>query len=550
MMMVSGGSTPGLAEFLAELERRFDDLGADGVRAALRAAAAGLPGSQRPAFLAMFDARPTEPAERLLADVESFVAERAATTDATYDSWRRGRYRHDRWDGDHDGWMESAEADDLYRRLGDRFVHGDWATAVAGYRRLLYASIEDVDSPDGVVIGGSAEVVSEAIARYVRCLLGDVSRPAPDRAALVVEVIDDLASGLGAPTLGDVVGSHPEPVADHDAVLGALGAAAEDRARTEPSWSFRRFYDLALDIAVTLDGPDGLARLARDPTMPHRHRAWERWMTELVVAERIPESVEVGDEALRSLEPSRDRAHVADQHAGLQRSVGQHRGALASGLVAFIDAPTLLRLRWVLDDADTAGSRVDLDDIVGRVDDPAVRLALHHLAGWPDLADRIVGERPDSTPELAAVAVAGLLLTSTASAGVHTRLSEALLATLDTERVAWDTGLRRTPRLDTAEPDPEPRPLAPRIAAALHQVPPEPARLTIAAVRVDAIAADVLSSKSRSAYGLVARLVVALAHTPGAEDQATASSVIEHYDRTYRRFAAFRKDLQQASGDA
>ncbi len=167
----------------------------------------------------------------------------------------------------------------------------------------------------------------------------------------------------------------------------------------------------------------------------------------------------------------------------------------------------------------------------------------------PTYPIRSFGDRPASTLELAAVAVAGLLLTSTASAGVHTRLSEALLATLDAGRVAWDIGLRRTPRLDTADPDPEPRPLAPRIAAALHQVPPDPERLTIAAERVDAIAADVLSSKSRSAYGLVARLVVALAHASAAADQATAPSVIEHYDRTYRRFAAFRKELKQASGD-
>jgi hypothetical protein len=543
--MAADSPSLGLAEFLASLDRRFDDLGTDGVRAALRAAALGLPGSQRPAFLAMFEARPTEPVDRLLADIESWIAEQPET-DASLDWGRRGRYRRDFWDDD-DGPMVSAEADELYRRLGERFVHGEWTTAAAGYRRLLYASIEDVDSPDGVVTGGSAEVVSEAMARFVRCLLGDVSLPVLDRVALVVEVIDDLASGLGMPSLGDVLGSHPEPLADHDAVLGALGAAVEDRARREPSWSYWRFHDLALDVAVTLGGPGGLARLARDATMPHRDRAWERWMTELAAADRVAESIEAGDEALRSLEPSRDRARIADQHASLQRRVGEHRGALASGLVALRDDPTLLRLRWVLDDADTAATPVDLDDLAGHIGDPSVGMALRFLSGRPDVVDHLVGERPGATLELGAAAAAGLMLTSTATAGAHTRLCEALIATLDTGRAAWDAGLRRRPHFAGGDPDPEPKPLAPRIAAALRQVPPDPERLTVAAERVEVLAADVLSNKSRSHYGLVARLVVALASTSAAADQATASSVIEHYDRTYRRFAAFRKELQQAA---
>lgn len=72
-------------------------------------------------------------------------------------------------------------------------------------------------------------------------------------------------------------------------------------------------------------------------------------------------------------------------------------------------------------------------------------------------------------------------------------------------------------------------------------------RLTVARHRVETSAADVMSNKARGSYGRVAQLVVALAHISEDAGCGTAASVIADFDREYRRFAAFRKELQHAA---
>lgn len=42
-------------------------------------------------------------------------------------------------------------------------------------------------------------------------------------------------------------------------------------------------------------------------------------------------------------------------------------------------------------------------------------------------------------------------------------------------------------------------------------------------------------------------MVVALAYTTQTVGRGTAASVIAEFDREYRRFAAFRKELEQAA---
>ena len=147
-------------------------------------------------------------------------------------------------------------------------------------------------------------------------------------------------------------------------MLAELGALCEERTRSSSSWIASPLHDLALDVAVERDGPDALARLARDRTMPLRDRAWERWMTELAVSNRLTDSIAVGAEAIGSIVPSHDRARLADQLAGLQRRIGAHDSALATGVIAFNDEPTLRRLRQILDDADVVERAAPLESIV------------------------------------------------------------------------------------------------------------------------------------------------------------------------------------------
>jgi hypothetical protein len=288
--------------------------------------------------------------------------------------------------------------DDLYRRLGERFLTGEWQIAVDGYRRLLGAAIGDIDSPDGALVGGSDELVREGMIRLVRALLADRTIAPAQRAAHVVDVMDDFGSVGGHPRLDEVLSAHPEPIDDIDEALAALGARCEERARAWSAWDGAPFHELALDVAVARDGPDALARLARDRTMTRRDRVWERWMTDRV---------------------------------------------------------------------------------------------------WPGRG---------LSPELG--------------------------------------------RDAKSEPDEEPSPLSARVIGVLEHVAPDPRRATVAADLIETVAAEVMSNKWRSSYALVARLVVALASAIEASGRGSATTVVAEYDRTYRRFSAFRKELAAAaSGD-
>ena len=108
-----------------------------------------------------------------------------------------------------------------------------------------------------------------------------------------------------------------------------------------------------------------------------------------------------------------------------------------------------------------------------------------------------------------------LLRTSTASQGRQIKLCDALIGALDGTRA--DRHHYELTR--QAGSDPEPLPLAPRVIAALAVVAPDVERLTFAPGLVEAAAAAVISNKWRGSYPLVARLVVALAHTSPVGDR-------------------------------
>lgn len=537
-------SMPGLTDFLAALDRRLHGLGHEGVSSALRSAAGRLSPSERPAFLAMFDPAPAAPADALLAEIEALVTGHGHAEDNFEDQRRYRRYRDDWWQQDEEPRF-SGEADDLYRQLGQRFVACDWTVAAEGYRRLLYASVADVDSSDGCVVGGSHEVVQEALARFLRCLLAPASEPLEQRAVRVVEALDDLGSSLGTPSLAAILNAHPDRIEDFDPMLGALGALAEDRAKTASSWNLSQFQQLAIDVAVTLGGADGLAPLACDATMPRPDQVWERWMTELAAVGRLADAIKIGAEAITTIDPSRDRAQVADLHSHHQRQAGDQRGALATGLVAFSDRPSLGRLRQVLDDADATRQTAPLAVLASAAGaDPLVRLTVQLLAGQIDDVPAVtIAPYPRWTTDNEAVAIGGLLLGSTHHRGRHTNLCTALLGPLDGASTDHNSYLRLRQRPGGTQPQVGPLPLAPRVVLAIASVSPNVERLTVARHRVETSAADVMSNKARGSYGRVAQLVVALAHTSEDVGCGTAASVIADFDREYRRFAAFRKEL-------
>jgi hypothetical protein len=181
-----------------------------------------------------------------------------------------------------------------------------------------------------------------------------------------------------------------------------------------------------------------------------------------------------------------------------------------------------------------------------------VRAATRLLAGAVDdiaSAAAIDPGRPSPTLDATAVIVAGLLRTSATPTGGHVERCDALLAGLDRvwpgRWVSLELG-----RVVDSERDDEPSPLSPRVIGVLEHVVPDSRRATVAAEVIEAAAAEVMSNKWRSSYGLVARMVVALASATEASGRGPATTVVAEYDRTYRRFTAFRKELASAaSGD-
>jgi hypothetical protein len=250
--------------------------------------------------------------------------------------------------------------------------------------------------------------------------------------------------------------------------------------------------------------------------------------------------------------PGHDRARIGDQLGGLQRRAGAPDRALSTAVIAFNDAPSLRRLRLILDDAAAAAQPAPLESLVlSAGSDPMVPIAVRLLAGAvDDIASAAVLDpgHPSTTLDATAVIVGGLLRTSVTPTAGHVERGDALIAGLDRVWPGRGVSLELGREADS-EPADQPSPLSPRVIGILERVVPDTRRATVAAALIEAVAAEVMSNKWRSSYGLVARMVVALASATEASGRGSATTVVAEYDRTYRRFSAFRKELASAVSD-
>lgn len=471
--------------------------------------------------------------------------------------------RRDEWEDESDGQgpIVRGSVDDLYRRLGERFLAGDTATAVAGYRRLLDAAAAAVDEPSGVYVSGSDDVAREALARLVRALLEDRSQPVESRATAAVDALDTYRYAAITPTVDEVVDARSGGFGDDPSPLRAWLDACEREARARLSWDGRPFHDWLVELVARLDGADGLSRLATDATYPHRVQACEAWLDRLEDAGRVDDAVAAATGVVDTLDRSLDRAGLADRLARLHRNSGDRAAACAAGLRALRDDPSLYRLRHVRDDAESSDQ---LEEVTAELVDatdrdgfaaPMVRIAVLALAGGlGDVAadhtgDGPFGGGPVERRDATSVGVGLLLLGSrTAHDDLAARLCEQLVATIDQPRhddhrlAPWQEVRGRQ-----SEPEPDPAELGPRLCAAVTATPPTTAHLGPARDLVAAFADRVLGAKLRARYATVARLVVALAHTTAEVDGTPAAEVIAEYDARFRRFSAFRAELRTAT---
>lgn len=323
---------------LSELARRLDQIGPAGVRTALERQAWSLRPSQRAGFLGVFVASsPAGSAEDLLDEVERVVGELDDLSPRHWDGYRSWRD-----DGEDDDYaMESADIDDLFIAVGERFLAGDVDVAVAAYRRLFDAIAGTVDDDRGVTLAPDVELIAEAATR----LMWIVVRTAPDR---VADVVDDYRLVAPMPSLAAILHAHPDlgpPAAD---ALRTAADALMDRSANGPEWEARQSFGLALEMRAHVDGLDAVVAMARADT-PERLEVTAWVVDRLIEDGRLDEATTLAHDTMAVTASSHRLAVLADTAANVDAQLG--RPAFAAAATAWAAHPTISRLEAVLDAA-------------------------------------------------------------------------------------------------------------------------------------------------------------------------------------------------------
>lgn len=526
---------PGVGGFLAELERRLDALGPQGVRRAVLAQAATLRPSQRPAFLALFDpAAASAVGEVLLGDVERFLG----GLDALAASHRGRRWRD--WDDDPDPYRDE-ELEDLLTAAGERFLAGGFEVATAAIERLLCAMVDSIDNDDAPQLGAETALVREARDRLLWCIAAADGRP-NDRAERMVEVLERFALLAPAPDLVDLITAHPTALPPQGDVLQAMADRLGDLMAATPSWQLGRQVALWCQLHEHLDGLASVVALAAQP-WPWRLEIY-RWVVDRYAAGgQVDVAAGLADDALAALSDSWQLADLADTAARLRRQLGDPSRARAASWRAWTAHPTITRLERLLDDGEAAG---DLDATIDRLpktapSDPTLAAAVAVLAGDVDAAvapTRFSAIDHEHAATRLAVAVCCRLAARPAAPTVERVLNTAVDAAARRDvRVELS---RRTPGTQAATP------LIDRLRTSLDRLPVDPTQAHVAERLLDGFAAEVLGRKDRASYATVAALVVAVADTH-ARIGSRHRDLIAAYDERYRRFTTFRRELRDAA---
>lgn len=548
---------PPVGEFLDELSARLDALGTGGVTDRLMARAQGLRPSERDAFLAIFNAAPTAASDGddVLELVAVFVHGLERRLDDRPDpSWYHRRGGWNDWDDEEDDGDDDliAELDDLFGLLGERFLAGDVVVALTGYEQLLGAVVSMIDHPSGVSLGGSDEIAREAFTRALWCAATLPEETAAGRALRFVALYDDFGD-VGWPTLVEVIAVSPGRDCPPDETLAAIALLLRDVSLGV--WDNRRRRELLCEITFRLDGEAGMLALARDLTSSARLETYQWLVAHYRSKPDQTAAATAADEALDALGDSHELAALADVGAHLHRELGNDEAARGADLRAWSVSPTSARLEWVLNDLVELGSdaRAEVMDELAATSDVSSDLLVILAILRGDL-DEVSAGGGWRVPTRAVEVADRLVFAAYVGAGAGVRLpgvdhmirnaigpraGGAHLEALAARRTAVLAG-------GGGELPAPPRRLVDATLAAVTALPSDPARLDDANALLDRSAAVVLGGKLRGAYGLVAEMVVVLAEGLDAAGRVPRELTVERYDREYRRFSAFRKELAAA----
>lgn len=573
--------TPGLGEFLTELEERLRALTADDLRALLLRYAERLPASERREFAGIFTgARRTVTSQSPSGprDADQDDPTLPSDIDAFAERVSGGAYFQD-WGWDHDAEQERAwgdeswtgEMDDLFARAADLFLAGDMAAAGDAYGRLLDAF--ELDGEVGTFCGPAAAVdmvsadVGEAAARCLRALYE--TTPAADRAAAVYDRYASLHHLARSLSLHAIDGTRREELPDLDLFLPDWIDVLAERPDPVRFWDYER-QRLLTEAAMWRYGADGIAELARRPG-PHQSATYLDWIDALTGIDRLTDAADAAREGLALADvPAERAAGIADRLAVITLRQGDPAASLDASLQAWRAAPTRRRLLTMTTAADAAGELAgtlaaaasDLTNVPGRL---AAELLL--LAGRADEAAGLLAESEPlgwSRPGHPGAIVLPYLLVAAARQPVP-----AMTTHLGRQFAAIDTAGLRDEILYPGGPwnnDPEGSGLAGgknggtaappvSLSALLAQrlpanVTPDQRERWLATARatvqqrVDAV----VTAKHRGAYARVAELAAAYAETLAmCQDPAASEAFITAIRARYPRHVAFRSELDAAT---
>jgi hypothetical protein len=573
-------TTVPLGRFLSAIGDRIATMPAEELREVVLAFAESVEASERPLFLQRFGAAPARPVEAtdaLLADVELLEEEAESTGEPAWDEYDD---YHDRY-----GWSpddEFREPDwapqlvELLRRTGIVFLNGDPSAAVHVYERIF--TVVEGAAENGWSIAsepGDTDVLREAAARYLRAVGESGERgDRPER-------LGRAASLLGRALLADgvsyaaVEGSRVAAPAERELLLedwvSALAPLVENDDPYRGDWAHR----LLLEIVEELQGLPGLAELARGGG----RRAGENFLAWFDAARRDGDdamAAMAGQEGLRSLKRSGERAALAERTAVMAEGAGRIEDAVGARVEAWDSGPSLDRLLRVVGSARLAGVEEATITALAKSRPRAgvaapLRVVLLVLGGRLDVALKEVREGSARSVErvvragdasLAAEVLIPILLAAGVDATRHdgfggsvmARQLEAVEALVD--RTQYSSFVRY--RLDEDDDQNDgTRPA--RADVALADVVVEAlTRMTVptgtrrsyldagATLAADAVK-RVVENKDRRRYSQVAALAVAHAEAVAiAQGQAAGDAAAEAAQSRYPRHVAYRSELMSA----
>jgi len=570
-----------LGRFLSAIERKTATMTAQQLRDMVLALARAVEASERPALLERFGAgpaRPAEPGEALLADIE-VLEERTGAAGGP------GDYDYDDYDDHHDWSYEDEEAEpewapdfaDLLRRAGAVFLDGDVHAAAQAYERLFTVAGAAVDDGWYLTEGPGGDGLERAAARYMRAVgeLGErEGRPARLHSALSL-VLGALA-GDGV-TYAAVEGSRAGAPAGREALLEDWVTALESFPDGDDLSYDEAAHRLLLEVVEQLEGLDGLAGLARRGGR-RAGRDFLAWFDAALRQGEEAAAVAAGEEGLRALGPGPERAALAERMAVVARRAGRTGDELAARVEAWRSQPCLGRLLRALGAARRAGAEAETANELARSRSPSgvpapLRAVLLVLGGRLDKAleecrkasAEAAGKRHlPADVHLAAEVLAPVLLAAGADATRSDGFAGSVTAgLLDSAETLVDRGPYRAPMLfgpgdgfddlddAVAQGEADGPALGDALVRAIESLDVPAAKrrryLDAGATLVQDAVGRIVGGQERRRYHQAAALAVAHAEAVAITDgQAAGDAVAEAAQSRYPRHTAYRSQLVSA----